>query len=248
MPDPKYLKTYLTQVIARVDCASPVTAASAPLPGDLAAQALKRFPIAEPRKGLARELQISDTGVSTKESEITEWRYHGKEREKTLTIAPAAVFVEYSRYSTFDALKTDFLSVVRLFLSSFPEARASRLGLRYINNISLDNGNPLDWAPYLSPSLLCILRIPPDQSLITRAFHNLELGLPGFSLRFQYGIHNPDYPAHIRRRTFVLDFDAYYQGLIEPTEIANLLESFHSKIGEMFEEAITDKLRETMNA
>jgi len=61
-------------------------------------------------------------------------------------------------------------------------------------------------------------------------------------------MHNPEYPAPIRRRIFVLDFDAFSQGLLEQNEIESRLGRFHSLIQQVFERSILDGLRQQLNA
>jgi uncharacterized protein (TIGR04255 family) len=78
----------------------------------------------------------------------------------------------------------------------------------------------------------------------SRIFHNFEVVFSdlGFNMRFQFGLHNPDYPAPIRQRMFVLDFDAYCQGMIEPSDIPTVLDKYHAEIQRLFERSITTKL------
>jgi uncharacterized protein (TIGR04255 family) len=46
---------------------------------------------------------------------------------------------------------------------------------------------------------------------------------------------------------FVLDLDAYHQGLLTAEDIRNDLDAFHLRIQELFESSITDQLRGIMN-
>lgn len=243
-----YPSNFLSKVIARVDFPSPLLKVGTHLPSDISKIAIQQFPIEEPTRTIARELQISQTTVKTRETEFTEWHFHGKEREKSLTITPAAVFVKYTTYKSFEMLKADFLTVLSSFFHIYEETQVSRLGLRYVNNIALDDGDRFDWAQYLKNELLCIFNVSGDRESISRAFHNLEFNMGDFNLRFQYGMHNPDYPAPIRRRVYILDFDAYNQGLQDFSEIPNNIERFHDSIQGLFESVITDELRGLMNA
>lgn len=81
-----------------------------------------------------------------------------------------------------------------------------------------------------------------------RNFHNMEFKYDDFNLRFQFGMHNPDYPAAIRQKIFILDFDAYFQGAFENNQMPAMLDNFHNAIQTLFERSITDNLRERMNA
>ena len=66
-------------------------------------------------------------------------------------------------------------------------------------------------------------------------------------LKIQYGMNNPDYPALIRSKEFILDYDAFYEGSQDKESIIENLERFHSKIEDMFEKSITDELRKVMS-
>jgi uncharacterized protein (TIGR04255 family) len=65
-------------------------------------------------------------------------------------------------------------------------------------------------------------------------------------LTFKYGMHNPDFPAPIRKKIFVLDYDAYYQGLQEMSDILRNTAEFHDRIEKLFESSISPKLRAIM--
>jgi uncharacterized protein (TIGR04255 family) len=60
-------------------------------------------------------------------------------------------------------------------------------------------------------------------------------------------MHNPDYPALIKQKIFVLDYDAYKTGSLSTEEVNHLIPSLHTKISELFEKSIGDKLRGVMN-
>jgi len=125
-----YKKNFLSNVVARVDFPSPIQGLEKQLPPEISKKVMDIFPIAEPRKAIAQELRISPDELKQKRSEIMEWRFHGKDRDKTLTIIPAAVFVEYTVYKSYEVLKNDFLEVLSAFFGTFRDALGSRLGRR----------------------------------------------------------------------------------------------------------------------
>lgn len=243
-----YRRNFLSEVIARVDLLNPIEGLEAALPDSLNQSALRTFPVREPRQSIAQELQIGPKQFATKQSEFTEWHFHGRRREKTFAIGPTWIYVSYKQYEKYELLRTDFLEQATAFFREYRNAEPSRLGLRYINQIELSSGDPLDWDPYLNSSMLSIFRVVEGKPRIARTFHNLELAEEDFQVRFQYGMHNPDYPAPIRRKRFVLDLDAYRQGHFEPAELESLLDRFHRRIQEIFEHSITNRLREVLNA
>jgi uncharacterized protein (TIGR04255 family) len=242
-----YSKNFLTGVIARIDLVSPVLIIAKELPKDVSKVALKYFPIDEPKPAFTQEIVVTPKEVSTSKQEFTEWNFYGRNREKHFRITPAFFFISYKKYEAYEGLRNEFIEIVGEVFRTTDQAQPSRLGLRYINEINLTDGNPLDWKEYIDSSLLGLFSYSVEDAQPTRIFHNIELVFGDFNLRVQFGIHNPDYLAPIRRRIFILDYDAYYRGPVEPTDVPILLDKSHFTIQKMFESNITQKLREIIN-
>ena len=163
-----YDQPFLKEVIVRVDFSSPLDALASTIPPKVSNAALACFPVSEPRKALAQELQLSANAVQHRRQEFTEWNYYGRDREKRLMISPAVIFATYSRYSTYEVLKDDFLSVLSVLFPTFPDLRASRLVLRYINHIETNDGNPLHWNEYVDERLLGLFARFTDREHVSR--------------------------------------------------------------------------------
>jgi len=245
-----YKKNFLKEVVARVDFLNPLPGIETALPRAVSEVALRVFAIAEPREAVQREVQIGPQGVTQTESRFTEWHFHGKDRTKTLTLGRQVALVQYKKYETYELVKGEFIQVLDALSGHFEGIQPSRVGLRYVNSIELNEPNPLDWSAYIGPRLLSLFSFPQeaDRTALSRVFHNLELSFDAFNLRYRLGMHNPDYPARIRQKVFVLDLDAYTQSFVEVKEIGRLLDSFHAAIQRYFEESITEGLRGVMNA
>ncbi len=242
-----YKRNFLSEVIARVDLVSPLPSLERELPKDISKAALESFPIDEPKPVFTQELLVTEKELATRKQEFTEWNFYGRNREKYLRILPQAFFVVYKDYEKFENLQNEFLTIVKNFFGFFEQAQPSRLGLRYINQLDLAGSTPLDWRDHINGELLGLFSYAIEEAVPSRIFHNFETVFSDFNLRFQFGVHNPDYPAPIRRRAFVLDYDAYFQGLLEPKDIPECLDKYHIAIQKVFERSITGKLREVMN-
>lgn len=242
-----YRRNFLTEVIARIDLVSPIPSLLNTLPKSLAKTALKHFPIEEPKPAITQKLQVSAKSLSTQKTEFTEWNFYDRNREKRLTIRPSAFFSTCSRYIDYEVFRKDFIIFTNAFFDIFDEAQPSRLGLRYINELKLPGNDPLDWQKYINNDILGMFSFEVDEASPTRIFHNYEVAFSDFNLRFQFGIHNPDYPAPIKQRVFILDYDAYFKGLIEHQDIPEALDHYHTSIQKMFEQSISNELREYMN-
>lgn len=243
----EYKKNYLKQVIIRIDFLNPIQSLNTEFPIVLGSIIKNFFPIAEPKDVLARELQFTLDKIDTKETKIKEWNFFGKERDKKLTISQNSMVIIFNIYRTFDDFINPFKSVVDVLFKLFKELQINRVGLRYINNIELSDRFIFNWRNYLNKDLLCIFNIPDDKTKIAKAFHNLEFNYGSYNLRFQYGMHNPDYPSPIKKKTFILDYDAYYEGILTREDIEEKVPIFRKEIKRLFEKSIGEKLRKKMN-
>lgn len=242
----KYRRPFLNQAIIRLDFASPLEAVAKALPKKVTGMVTRAFPIAEPEKYLAKDLRITKESTKESVSEGTKWIFHSRDKEKTLTIVPEAIFIIYRKYDSFESVIGDFLPVTSALFDSYKELQGSRIGLRYINKIELADENVFEWGEYLGSNLLSIFDVAADKSKISRAFHNLILNYGDFLISFQYGMHNPDFPSVIRKKVFILDFDSYHRGPLGVEDLSEYLQKFHRQIRELFESVISDKLRELM--
>ncbi len=241
-----YKKPFLKEVIFKIDLLSPLQDLGKSLPSKLTKAILKKFPISEPQKGHAQEFLFKGTDFQAKSTEIMQWIFHGKNREKTLVITPDAISYTNRDYTNYEFLLEDIESVVNIFFEEVSEATTSRLGIRYINVVDVDEDKPLEWKEYINEAILGIIDFHDENQFLTRAFHILEYNFDGLAVKHQFGIANPDFPAVIRKKQFVIDIDAYSHGSFELPDIKIFMNDGHAKIQDIFEHSITDKTRELM--
>lgn len=245
----KYKHNYLTSVIARIDFPNAIKDLEKGLSSKTTQVALKYFPIAEPQKIIEGTLQINPTQMQSNPTrQLTIWNFYGKDREKTLSVGENHLYVDFKNYKKYESFKKEFLDIIKILLEEYPSIQISRFGLRYINNVELDEPNPLDWNNYISDNLLKIFEVANSDEKVSRAFQVLSVVKDDMNLTFQYGMHNPDYPAAIKKKVFILDFDAYTQGAQTEAEITNNMDKFHEQIEKYFEQSIKDGLRDKMNS
>jgi uncharacterized protein (TIGR04255 family) len=244
----KYDHDFLAQVIARIDFAEPLAIAKKGPPDKVIASLKKEFPIAELSVKQLKEVALSlSGGPRATTREIREWNYHSKSRNKRAVISSECMFVEFTKYTMFEDLSRDFLGIVDALCTAFKDLQVKRLGLRYVDKIKLDEPNPTKWDDYIDTSLLSTLRFVTDPGTLVRAVNVLEQKFDDESrLRFQFGMPNPDYPALIHQKLFVLDTDASCTLLLSREEIRQFLDTFHERCTDCFERSITSKLRKKM--
>ncbi len=241
-----YKKPFLKDVILRLDFGAPVAALSRAVPQKIATLALQRFPIAEQQKGKSHGVVISDAAIETTQQEIVQWLYHGRNREKTLSITASALFLSHRAYESYEALKNDINPVIDAVFDLQKDLVIARIGLRYINVLETDKLNPLSWEGYIRNDLLGSINAFGDTGTLSRAFQIIEFNDDGRQTKLQLGIANPDFPAPIKRNQFVIDIDSSYQGALGGPEVKDAIEIAHSKIQDLFETIITQTTRDLM--
>lgn len=244
-----YETPFLKEVIVRIDFVAPIEELERTLPSKLAKVFSEYFPIIEPIDTLAQELQWRGDEVRHRQTRLKQWSFFGKDRDTQLALAAPYIFITYKQYRTFEQMSEQFRAVVGALGSTFPDVRSGRFGLRFVNRIDLaDLASPTDWSRYISPGLLATQAFFAEPESLTRLIHIAELKHKELHLRFQFGMPNPDYPAIIKRPQFVLDLDGYIHAAHDLGESVSYLEATHQRIQALFEESITDALRERMHA
>jgi len=242
-----YEKTFLSQVVARFDFVSPIPGIEKVLPPQLSKTLSEHFPIVEPQEVISYELQFGSGGAQQRQTPFKQWNFFGREREKQLVLASQFVFVVYTAYASYEDMRANVAAVAAALGKTYPDTSVGRFGLRYINNIEVEGLTPVtSWDEYITPVLVGATSFFQSEKL-TRLVHIAEMKCGDLDLRFQFGMPNPDYPAPMKRPSFVLDFDSYIQTAHELPKSLQYMEQAHECIQGLFERSITDKLRERMN-
>jgi uncharacterized protein (TIGR04255 family) len=246
----KYTRDFLKNVIVRADFAAPVITVNDVWPSAVIKAVLKRFPIEEEHRTMQFS-QVPDAAAVLAQPQITnetEKHYYSLDRNKHLGLGRAFLFIEMSKYEGFDGLLQLFEPVVRELFSASPDLAIKRLGLRYINIVAPGGRNPLQWSGLINSKLSSMLGFAGGTSNISRAMGNMEFNFEGIGLKIQYGVFNPDYPAVVKRKEFVLDIDAFSPGLASYGQFMEQLTTLHGHVENVFELAIGERLRKAMMA
>ncbi len=244
---PCYKRNYLTDVIVRIDFSSPEDDLQTKIKGELSKLILSYFPIQEPKQAFLQHINIQEGLPTADRRDFTEWNFWGTEKEKRLVITQDFIFVSYNQFTSWGDLRDEFTAISTRLFYLYPEIQARRVGVRFINQITVGDGKPSDWEDYINPQLLGLMNYQVEGGLVSRNLHNFEYKFDDYQFRMQFGQHNPDYPAPIKRRQFILDYDAARNGLIEPTEVQDCIEQYHETIQAEFERNITDGLRKALD-
>ena len=251
-----YKTQFLSDVILRVDFVSPEESIKKSLSPEVKNASVKYFPITEERKVQTQQVLVTNepgaqNTVLSKE-QFSEWHFYGKEKEKELCIGCNCLFINLKKYTSFEDLKPQFFEVLDLLLRNYSNIRINRIGLRYVNQITLPAEKKARktwnsyWSKYISDALIKSLSLIDVDTALSRQMNSIEMNYGDCMLRFQYGIFNTDYPAPNKKNSFVIDIDIYASGLIESEDIKNDVDTFHVKAKEWFEKAIKQGLRDKM--
>lgn len=241
-----YDKSFLKQVIVRLDFATPIDALEKNVASKLVKTIVSAFPIVEPSELIGHQFMIDAEGFKTQQIESKQWNYFGRDRLQKLTVAPRYIVWQFDNYTTYVKTKEQIVTIIDQFAKQYPDTQISRFGIRFINQIDIEVADPTKWDEYISPELLANRDFFKDD-VISRIINIVELKFEDIDVRFQYGIPNPDYPAQVKRPLYVLDLDASYAQAFDVNEVADIMDRAHSHIQALFERSITQALREKMN-
>ena len=242
-----YQKSYLKQVIAKVDFASPLSQIQNGVPTKLLNTIIENFSIVEPGELLNHELSIEGESFQSKQTKMKQWNYFSKDRSRQLTLSAESIFVVYTVYNSYEETKEQFGIAINALSKAFPDTKASRFGLRYINQIDPALDDATKWDDFINPYLLDNRKFFENTDSLTRLISIAELQYDDISVRFQFGMPNPDYPAPIKRPLFILDLDGSVSQAHDLTDTLSYMDQAHGHIQKIYERSITDNLRGKMD-
>jgi len=246
MKKKKYKKNFLSNVIFKLDFPTLLDNYTERI-GEFQKLIKSEFPILEEKIGVIIEQQFKRAEqIESKSKEALGYMFFNKTKKRIVSFEFNNIIVEFKEYTNFE----DYLKIIDLVITSlfkrFPSIVSTRLGLRYINHINLDEEHPFIWIQ-LNKSLLDSMNFFSNKKDISRYITSVELNKEDYRLRFQYGIANSLYPNRIIKKEFILDYDCFtFESLEGKEEILNKVKGFNETISDMFEESIEDELRELM--
>ena len=240
---PKYKRDYLTNVICSIDFIDRLNFSTDQI-NRLKNDISEDFPNMKDIDVSFIEVMVSSEEDRTirKKGKVYEFAHEGK----LVRIEPECLVFEFKQYTGFD----QFRELVKKVLNSLDllnnSVRSKRMGLRYINQIRLGEGDPFDWSGLIVDSLVPNTVYAEEENVLSRSLGWVDLTYDEFYVRFHYGMFNSEHPNPIARKEFVLDFDCYTKDEQDLSDVSTLLDRFHEKIKEMFECSILDDLRQIM--
>ncbi len=238
-----YKKNYLDNVIFRVDFDA-LYKINDP-PSEFQEKVKEKFPIPEQKE--LREYTWDFIKKEQTDKIYPLWIFYNLDKSQKINISYKFFSLEFTKYHSFPEFKLIIEETYNNFIKIYNPPLITRFGLRYINKIVLNNGNPFDWSSYINSSLTHpIDNFFEDKKNLSRAITQVSMNCGDYNILFSYGFYNSEYPNRISRKEFVLDYDCS-SGNIEPTNVIGNLETYNSIINDLFERSIDSKLKEEMN-
>lgn len=246
---PTYRRNFIDPVIFRLDFPVAIESLLArQRPSEFQRAILTAFPVPEEFPTVEQLVEISPEGVrQVRSREWIRYQFSDADRTSVVSLEPSFVAVQQKSYTGFQQFRALIESVVNELFRVWPETAVNRIGLRYVNKIEPENGDPLDWATYINEYLVAVLRLLGDRDTLSRLVTTAEFRGEDYRARIRAGIANPDFPGLIRRKQYLLDIDVYQRQAIDQPDIMATVDTFHDVATRHFETSITNGLREYLN-
>lgn len=244
----QYKKNFLTKVIFRIDFEQAKLGQL-----KLSTEKFKKeFPINEEERGEEGmvNFDFATKAIKQTSSSIISWNLFNKNRTKKIKIHPRFLFIEYLKYKNSTELLKD-INLISGLIKDFEIKTINRLGLRYINEIKLENKDFLNWNNYINDHLLGSLKFVTDKKKsIARVMGQIVVKEENNNINFNYGIWNSNYPNEVNEKIFILDFDGYskFPLDVESINLADIVKEYNKKIEDLFEGSIKEDLRKILKA
>ena len=211
---------------------------------DIIKNNFKHFEPVKPVKNTNIQFDVATQQTQIHNEEITSFVFHKLDGSATLTITPNCLIIDYRQYSEVKTLKDD----VKMLDCIIPKISINRTGLRYVNYIDKKEFGEIDWSKYIKDELLCSKDINTDErSKLLQTITVADYKYPNCFLKFQYGIHNQNFPGDCVKDAYILDFDASSNEINSEKEMIDTIQSWNDIIRTFFEDVIKDELKGVLN-
>lgn len=243
----KYTNNYLSDVIFRNDFeTSELIVAS--LDNGLKRDLATLFP--EYVNVAINEVSINLSGGQASSVNTNNYiaRFTNPEKQWQLDVASDHyVFIskKYIDHKDFLVVNTKIIEIITKYV---PTINIKRTGFRYINQISIDEENPLVLNGYINKLLTTNFKFNPLSKDIIRSMTSTEYSIDeGVYLKFQYGCFNKQYPSKPMKKEFILDYDCYSSNFTKLSESVTFIDKYNTIMAKYFESSIEDKLRRILH-
>lgn len=251
----QYNRNFLTNVILRIDFADKEISLESILDNAIKDTCKKNFPILDEKDQEINDIRINPADLEktvVSKRTIKEWHFWGTRKEKHLTINSSGIVIDCKNYRDFETFNREFSEIFAAFTKKFVDVKFSRVGLRYIDQIKPEGKGRKKWysfwKTYINSKLLSGINFFEKDNNFVRHMSDLHMNYEDYMLHLRYGIYNSDFPAVNKQVNFIIDNDIYTTGKYSAAEVETVIIKFHEKAKEVFENAITNQLRDYMES
>lgn len=194
------------------------------------------------RERISMQMTIDQAQRTTKERRTKVYLFLNKATNNSISLEPDAVTFEIKKYNNYDEFRKIVQTAIQNLETENPSIKVSRVGLRYINQIIIEEGPPLEFTDYIKEPLISSINFVEKQNELSRFISIIELNRSDYLIKFQYGWFNSEYPNPIAKKEFLLDYDCYSKNETELSSILNQVDTYHTAIKELFKYSILDDL------
>lgn len=247
-----YQSNFLKEVVIRVDYDTVAALASEAVP-DTVEELKNHYPSVRgiSERNVTFEFSESRSSIAQGDQGVR-WELRDKEdgdRCLNLSKSFAALSVNNRTYTDFPSFLQAFESVHGALLRNHEIDGFTRVGLRYINEFTIESGSPLDWQGYLADGLAAAASVGRlSKSDLVRSMHQVQSRVGEHTVVVNYGIVNPDFPNPVARKHYILDIDVFRTGEVPQfwNELESELRTMNDLTVEVFESSIESELRKLM--
>lgn len=246
---PSYKRNFLSNVIFRIDY-SPILELEKEKPASFQQIIQNDFPILEPlnRSGFMVEKR-PDTDPKMESLNKIIWKFLSKNKTKiveldTNYLAISFINESYTKYEDFEKCIKD---VTDNFYKIYPDVIIQKFGLRYINQIKIEEDKVFEWDKYINSNLINNLNFIKEKDNLTRSLGFFILKIGDFNVNFNYGIFNSAFPGKIVDKEFLLDYDCHTSEQIDRDKIIENLNFCNENISKIFEDSIKEDFRKILD-
>jgi uncharacterized protein (TIGR04255 family) len=170
------------------------------------------------------------------------YRFESKKHEWTVTLKPSTLSLETTHYTTFEDFSSRINVLLKIFKDFLDTDYFTRVGLRYINIIPIDNNDLTDW---INPELTSLITSGVlGSSIDYRAeIHGI---IPEGNFIFRHGTNKEEMEdGTLHRFNYFLDMD-YYDEAIEYDNAYDLIDKYHKHNFSLFMWSLGRKAIEKM--
>lgn len=219
-----------------------------------------RYPLMRSHRNITQTFELGPNGPAA-QSVVEEFpRFLDRSLSMALSFTSTSILLETSQYAGWEGFRSAIQFACEVRNSISPLYGLERLGLRYIDEVRVEEIESNNWSEWIHPSLLAGA-VGDAAGLPLRMWQGaLVYGSePGQGLVLRYGPgdgYATDPNGELKRRNpvvpgpfFLLDVDSFWQPENEIPEydietVLSRIDELHTPVREVFEASITDKYRD----